>query len=74
MNDLTTYVLDWKAITDQLDVDAVGVIARHTELDTRLQAIADAWNELEVAPFYYGVIRNQAPELCALLDALEGTD
>jgi hypothetical protein len=39
--------------------------------DSRLQAIADAWHELEVAPFYFDVIRNQAPDLVTLLDALQ---
>ncbi len=40
----------------------------------RLEAIADAWNELEVSPFFASMITNHAPRLVALLDALAEDD
>jgi hypothetical protein len=52
-------------------MEVVGGVTDCTAHD-KLDAITDAWNELELAPFYYNVIRNQAPELVALLDALQG--
>ena len=42
-------------------------------LDTRLQAIADAWNE-NLWPSITIDIETYWPELFNLLDALEGTD
>ena len=48
-----------------------GVLVPVESLTPRLQAIADAWNGLTVSGFEFKLITNAAPELIALLDALE---
>ena len=76
MSDLTTYQIDWGKAHDSTHNNDGTLTGKYTLVpDTRLQAIADAWN---IGDRYQTATRVSLrvawPELAGLLDALGGTD
>ena len=75
MNDLTTYrrLPGYSTVgtEEQLPPGSYSSAVADWVPDTTLQAIADAWADVSNFGVRYAV-REQAPELAALLDGLEG--
>jgi len=73
-DELTTYQIDWGKAHDSTHNDDGTLTGKYTLVpDTRLQAIADAWNYDDIGQGRYE-FRQQWSELADLLDALGGTD